>query len=120
MVFTYQIKTTFVFYKLLAFSLQQIYEILLAFIALGNAEIMEFDICPKNNPYKFKNGQYCCSEPIQKEFDQCDGVEEKCHYNSVITMLIELNNPLIIVFGSSDQVTYIEKCIQACYITYNW
>ena len=43
---------------------------------------MEFDICPKNNPYKFKNGQYCCSEPIQKEFDQCDGVEEKCHYNS--------------------------------------
>ena len=29
-----------------------------------------------------KNGQYCCSEPIQKEFDQCDGVEEKCHYNS--------------------------------------
>ena len=82
MVFTYEIKTTFVFYKLLAFSLQQIYEILLAFFALGNAEIMEFDICPKNNPYKFKNGQYCCSEPIQKEFDQCDGVEEKCHYNS--------------------------------------
>ena len=55
---------------------------MLSFIALGNAEIMEFDICPKNNPYKFKNGQYCCSEPIQKEFDQCDGVEEKCHYNS--------------------------------------
>ena len=67
---------------LLTFSLQQICKILLAFIALGNAEIMEFDICPKDNPYKFKNGKYCCSEPIQKEFDQCDGVEEKCHNNS--------------------------------------
>ena len=78
-----KIKTTFVIYNfLLTFSFQQIFEILLAFIALGNAEIMEFDICPKNKPYKFKNGQYCCSEPIKKEFDQCDGIEEKCHYSS--------------------------------------
>ena len=77
---------------------------MLAFIALGNAEIMEFDICPKNNPYKFKNGQYCCSEPIQKEFDQCDGVEEKCHYNSGCDnckfFLLEVQN------------SYIWYCIQ--------
>ena len=64
------------------FFLEQIFGFLVALIAVSTCEITEFDLCPKDKPYKFKNSHFCCSQPIQKGFDRCDGIKERRHHSS--------------------------------------
>ena len=64
------------------FFYEQIFGFLVALIAIVTAEITEFDLCPKDKPYQFKNSHFCCSKPIQKGFDRCDGIKERCHHHS--------------------------------------